>query len=430
VTLDDPATSALLAHRALVEAEHVHDPGLLAEALAATALRSAAAGHPERAFADRALALAAEHRSVRGSFKFVTHVVALERMLGGNLAEARQLLEESLDAAVQGGLERDGWVTLTVLVRLELEAGNWEAAERYYQAAAELAFDANDRWAVGIMASLAGLIATLRGRVVEARRRISEAIYYGESFHEPSLVTTGRSVLGFLELSLGKPADAWRAFSEPPAALERRFPTFGFPEPMPNAVEALVGLGRLDDAETLLAKFDARWPDHGWAMPARLRCRALLLLARRELDVAVAAAEEAVVAFEVVGLPLERGRALLTGGEALRRLGQRRRAAEKLDAATQVFAELDAPLWVARAEKELRRARPRPRRDRELTGAERGVAALVAAGRTNREVAAELFTTVGTVEVHLTRIYRKLGLRSRTELARQVAEGTLDLADP
>jgi DNA-binding NarL/FixJ family response regulator len=55
------------------------------------------------------------------------------------------------------------------------------------------------------------------------------------------------------------------------------------------------------------------------------------------------------------------------------------------------------------------------------------VAALVAAGGTNREVAAELFTTVGTVEVHLTRIYRKLGLHSRTELAGRVAEGTLDL---
>jgi DNA-binding CsgD family transcriptional regulator len=247
--------------------------------------------------------------------------------------------------------------------------------------------------------------------------------------HLPSLVTTGRAVLGFLELSLGEPTDAWRTFSEPPAALERHFPTFGFPEPMPNAVEALVALGRLDDADALLARFDARWPDHGWAMPARLRCRALLLLARRELDAAVAAAEEAVVTSEVVGLPLERGRALLAVGEALCRLGQRRLAAEKLDGAKQVFGELGAPLWVARAEKELRRARPRPRRDGELTSAERGVAALVAAGRTNREVAAELFTTVGTVEVHLTRIYRKLGLRSRTELARQVAEGTLDISD-
>jgi DNA-binding CsgD family transcriptional regulator len=164
-------------------------------------------------------------------------------------------------------------------------------------------------------------------------------------------------------------------------------------------------------------------------VPARLRSRALLLLARRELDAAVATAEEAVVASEVGGLPLERGRALLAAGEALRRLGQRRRAADKLDAAKHVFVELGAPLWATRAEKELRRARPRPRRDGELTSAERGVAALVAAGRTNREVAAELFTTVGTVEVHLTRIYRKLGLRSRTELARQVAEGTLDISD-
>ena len=426
LNLDDPATSVSLAHRALVEAEQVHEPGLLAEALAATALRSAAAGHPEPELADRALALAAEHKSVRGSFKFVTHVVALERMLGGNLAEARKLLEQSLDAAVRGGWERDRWVTVTVLIRLELEAGNWKAAERYYQAAAELAFDANSR---GDTAALAGLIASLRGRVADARRLASEAIRHGESLHLPSLVTTGRAVLGFLELSLGEPTDAWRTLTEPPAALERRFPTFGFPEPMPNVVEALIALGRLDDAEALLATFDARWPDHGWAMPARLRCRALLLLARRELEEAFAAAEEAVAASEVVGLPLDRGRALLAAGEALRRLGQRRRAAEKFDGAKQVFTELGAPLWVARTERELRRARPRPRRDRELTSAERGVAALVAAGRTNREVAAELFTTVGTVEVHLTRIYRKLGLRSRTELARNVAEGTLDIAE-
>jgi len=53
----------------------------------------------------------------------------------------------------------------------------------------------------------------------------------------------------------------------------------------------------------------------------------------------------------------------------------------------------------------------------------------VAQGRTNREVAAQLFTTVGTVEVHLTRIYRKLDVRSRTELARRVADGSVDVDD-
>ncbi|MGH2922322.1 MAG: LuxR C-terminal-related transcriptional regulator, partial [Gaiellaceae bacterium] len=431
VYLDDPATSASLAHRALVEADQIHEPELLAEALAATAFRAAAAGHPEPAFADRALALAAEHRSVRGSFPIfpTTYLVALERMMAGKLAEARELMEASLAFMVRSGREHDRWPILSSLVRLELEAGNWEAADRYFQAAEELASYVNDRWTDGNMTGLAGLNATLRGRVVDARRLSSEGIRHGESFHLPSLVAANRAVLGFLELSLGEPAAAWRTFSEPPAALERRFPLHGFPDPMLNAVEALVALGRLDDAESLLARFDARWPDHGWAMPARLRCHALLLLARRELEPALAAAEEAVIASEVVGFPLDRGRALLAAGEALRRLGQRRRAAEKLDAAKHVFVELGAPLWVARAEKELRRARPRPRRDRELTSAERGVAALVAAGRTNREVAAELFTTVGTVEVHLTRIYRKLGLRSRTELARQVADGTLDIAD-
>jgi DNA-binding CsgD family transcriptional regulator len=431
VYLDDPATSASLAHRALVEAEQVHEPALLAEALAATAFRSAAAGQAKPALAERALALAAEHRSMRGSFPiFPTHVVALERMLGGNLAGARQLMEESLDMTLRSGRERDRWVILTTLVRLELEAGNWEVAERHFQAAEELAFDGNSRGADGNMPSLAGLIATLQGRVEDARRLTSEAIRCGESLHLASLVTTGRTVLGFLELSLGDAASAWRTLSERPAAVQRRFPTFpGFLEPMPNAVEALVALGRLDDAATLFGRFDARWADHGWAMPARLRCRALLLLAHRDPEAALAAAEEAIAASEVVAIPLDLGRALLAAGDALRRLGQRRHAADKLDAAKQVFAELGAPLWVARAEKELRRARPRPRRDRELTSAERGVAVLVAAGRTNREVAAELYTTVGTVEVHLTRIYRKLGLRSRTELARQVAEGTLDISD-
>jgi DNA-binding CsgD family transcriptional regulator len=430
VSLDDLATAASLAHRALVEAEQVDEPELLAEALAATALRSAAAGHPEPALADRALALAAEQRSVHGSFPiFPTHVVALERMLGGRIAEARELMEAGLEMTVRSGREGDRWVILTSLLRLELEAGNWGVAERYFQAAEDIAFDGNSRWADANMTSLAALIATLRGHVVDARRLASEGISHGESLHLPSLVATNRAVLGFLELSLGEPADAWRMLSEPPAALEKRFPTHGYPEPMANAIEALVALGRLDEAEALLARLDARWPDRGWGTPARLRCHALLLLARRDLEEALAAAEKAVAASELVGFPLDRGRALLAAGDALRRLGQRRLAAEKLDAAKQVFADLGAPLWAARAENELRRARPRPRRDRELTSAERRVAALVAAGRTNREVAAELFTTVGTVEVHLTRVYRKLGLRSRTELARQVAEGTLDIVD-
>jgi DNA-binding NarL/FixJ family response regulator len=200
---------------------------------------------------------------------------------------------------------------------------------------------------------------------------------------------------------------------------------------LPDVVEALVAVGRIEDAETILAKLEARACrlDHTWARPAALRCRALLLLARGDAEPARVAAEAAVTGFEAAGFLLDLGRARLVAGQALRRLGERRRAAEQLEAAKEVFAELGAALWLARTESELRRASPRPRHDRELTSAERRVAALVAAGRTNREVSAQLFTTVGTVEVHLTRIYRKLGLRSRTELARGVADGTLELSD-
>jgi DNA-binding CsgD family transcriptional regulator len=165
------------------------------------------------------------------------------------------------------------------------------------------------------------------------------------------------------------------------------------------------------------------------SLAAALRSRAQLLLVRGETVAAVGAAVQAADAFDSAGFPFDRGRSLLVAGDALRCLGERRRAAEKLEAARAVFVKLGAALWVERAEQELRRARPRPRRDRELTSAERRVATHVAAGKTNREVAAQLFTTVATVEAHLTRIYRKLGVRSRTELARGVADGTLTLAE-
>jgi DNA-binding NarL/FixJ family response regulator len=157
--------------------------------------------------------------------------------------------------------------------------------------------------------------------------------------------------------------------------------------------------------------------------------RSLCLLARGDAVEAAVLGRQAADAFEAAGFPLDRGRALLVAGEALRRNGESRRAAEQIEAALAIFAGLGARLWAQRAEQEQRRARPRPRRDRELTNAERQVAALVAAGKANREVTAQLFTTVATVEAHLTRIYRKLGVRSRTELARGVADGTVSLAE-
>jgi DNA-binding NarL/FixJ family response regulator len=118
--------------------------------------------------------------------------------------------------------------------------------------------------------------------------------------------------------------------------------------------------------------------------------------------------------------PLERGRALLCFGTVLRQTQQKRAAREALEEAIAVFEELGASLWAEKARVELSRISGRRASSDELTETERLVAELAAQGRTNREIAAELYMGVSTVEAHLSRVYRKLGVR-RAELAGALA---------
>ena len=119
-------------------------------------------------------------------------------------------------------------------------------------------------------------------------------------------------------------------------------------------------------------------------------------------------------------MPFERARTLLVLGEVRRRAKQKRAARETLAAALASFEELGAEIWARRAQSELARiGGARPASD-SLTPTERRVAELVAEGRPTKTVAAELFVSVKTVEGHLSRIYAKLGVRSRTELAASV----------
>ena len=90
-----------------------------------------------------------------------------------------------------------------------------------------------------------------------------------------------------------------------------------------------------------------------------------------------------------------------------------------VEAALAGFEQLGAATWADKARAELGSIGGRTREEG-LTAAERRVAVLAAAGRTNREVAAELFLAEWTVAAHLTRVYAKLGVRSLTELARRL----------
>jgi DNA-binding NarL/FixJ family response regulator len=116
-------------------------------------------------------------------------------------------------------------------------------------------------------------------------------------------------------------------------------------------------------------------------------------------------------------------RALLALGAVQRRARRKRAARDALNQALALFSQLSSAVWAERTRRELARIGGRTPSGSGLTTSEQRVAALVARGRTNKEVAAELFVTVNTVETTLRRVYTKLGVRSRTELARRFVAG-------
>jgi DNA-binding CsgD family transcriptional regulator len=194
----------------------------------------------------------------------------------------------------------------------------------------------------------------------------------------------------------------------------------------PDLIEALVETGDLDTAEPVVTWLEERGSavGHPWAIAAGDRCRGLLVAALGDVEGALPHLGRAVgVAQGISGeRPLEHARALLGLGATLRRAKRRREAREALVPALELFDEVGAAIWAERAAAELARIPGRARASSDLTETERRVAELVAQGLANKEVAARLHVTVRTVEANLTKVYGKLGVRSRTELANRLHE--------
>jgi DNA-binding NarL/FixJ family response regulator len=146
-----------------------------------------------------------------------------------------------------------------------------------------------------------------------------------------------------------------------------------------------------------------------------------MLSASGELQAAEAALPGAVARCDNLPDPLERGRTLLAFGAVLRRQRRRSDAQAVLRRAADVFRAMGANLWAGKAESEFDRAGGHGRSaSAKLTSTETQVAELVAIGKSNKQIAAEICMSPKTVEAHLSSIYRKLALRSRTELAAHV----------
>jgi DNA-binding CsgD family transcriptional regulator len=154
-----------------------------------------------------------------------------------------------------------------------------------------------------------------------------------------------------------------------------------------------------------------------WATAAAARVRGLLAEAEGDLERAESVLATAVAVGREVGWPLELGRSLLALGIVQRRTQKKHAARQTLDQAVAVFEELGAKPWAKRARRELGRIGGRKAAGEGLSTTETEIVDLVVAGHSNEEVAQALHLSPKTVEWNLSKVYRKLGVHSRTELA-------------
>lgn len=417
---DLPAAGALAA-AAEADAERAGDTTALAFAIALRLVVDLAAGHEvAEAELERAVVLerAADADQRPRPPNPPTVVLGQLRMRMGRFDEAREAFAEAGQRAADRGDDDTVAAVLFYSVRLECRAGNWERAAELadrVQGVVELA-DVGHRSGIGEFAR--ALPATLRGDA-SARALNEEAIAALTGAGITVWEIESRGMLGLLELSRGDAAAAVRELEPLPGRLR----AMGYGEPthlqaVPDLIEAYVELGQLDPARPLLDWYEqqATTLDHPLGLHQAARCRGLLTAAGGDFDGALAFFEAALASD--LPEPFERARTLLARGIVLRRAKQRRDARESLDAALALFEQLGARLWAERAHSQLARVAGRRPAGTTLTATEQQVADLVAEGGSNKEVAAALFVTVKGVEAHLSHIYHKLGIHSRTELAR------------
>ncbi len=313
--------------------------------------------------------------------------------------------------------ERSGILWLLALT--EVWSGRWSLASDYADQVREISIEYGE---VPTDHLSPALIALHRGRIEVARGHSQRALALARGHLLPQHV----AILGVCDLWSGNPAAALGHLTEAERVADLR----GWDEPnmrwwLADHAEALLQLGRVDDAAQLIAGWEnaAVRVGRGRALAHVTRSRGLLAAARGDVMTAIELLEQAAARHEALDDPFNHGRALLALGVVRLRARQKRAARVALETALAGFERLGATGWAANARAELARVGGRKRIEG-LSPSEMRVAELVAEGRTNREIASVLFLGERTVASHLTHIYAKLAVRSRTELARQIPRQT------
>jgi DNA-binding CsgD family transcriptional regulator len=427
VTWRAARAGAAHAAEALRLAEMLGDTVVLFQTLGHAASWRGLLGQDWRELMERADALA----PIRADIPAVEHPdLQFARLLldAGELGEALERIERLIAYAA----ERGDWHGLPRLLlakaAIEARAGDLERAGATLEEAKTGVYQTGEGAWLDDINVLAHRIAGLRGDVEDARA--TEAAVHARVDLNPALAEelwlTSLSAAE-LDYVLGDLVAATRHIEPLLARADA--------DPLKPAsacalivlgIEILVAGGRLDEASALAGTWIGRLAstDVGWIHAEADRAVAVLRAAEGQVDEALAASDRAMREAGEAGIPIVLARASLTAGEVRRRARQKARAREALETAVRIFTGLGARPWADRARSELARVASRRPAGAPLTATERRIVGLVAAGRSNREIADALFMSVHTVEAHLTRLFRAFEVQSRTELARLTIEGT------
>ena len=342
----------------------------------------------------------------------------------GDPLRARKLYQAGLAAARSSGSFHELPISLFFCAHADVVQQRVTEAAAGATEGIEIARELEQENLETVFLALLARVAAFEGREADCRSFAAEAIPRALAHNLGTASASARFALAELELGLGNVAaglEQLRILGADTAQIAVAIRT------TPDLVEAAVRSGEPQLAGEALERY-AVWAEQAPGPSARgvlARCRALVA----DSDVAAEAAfTESVELLAAGAPPFERARSHLAYGEFLRRRKRRLESRIQLRTALETFEGMGAVLWAGRAREELRAtgetARQRdPSTADQLTPQERRVAQLAAEGGSNRDIAAQLYLSQKTVEYHLHKVFLKLDVSSRVELARMQLQG-------
>ncbi|WP_263992728.1 ATP-binding protein [Mycolicibacterium madagascariense] len=421
--LDD---SVRQAESALERALDLAQPEQTSQALAMVVLAKCMRGDgvDEQAL-QRALELEDRDADIPLQFR-ASAVRAITLAWTGDLEAARLEALDVHQLCLDRGAESDVMVMSSHMAMAEVWRGDFRAAMSVADEAVERAEHIDTQHMRGVSMAIRAMVSAHLGNAEDARAEATAALAIARDCDTPQLAVSALTILGFLEISLGNYADALAtlqplidAFGETPGSEIRIL------EHVPDAVEAMINLGQVDEAVPLIERLEADGHrlDRPWLLATGCRGRAMWCAAGGDLDGATRVVTAALAEHDRLPMPFERARTLVLLGQLQRRQRVKQAAADTFGEALREFERMGASLWAERTRVELERTNVGSPRSAVLTPTEQRIAELATSGMTNREVAATLFVSLKTVEANLTQIYRKLGIRSRAQLAMKLRSG-------